>query len=96
MSDLLLDLDALDQLYKDLLSVSIAFSTIDWASDTTADAVGHHGLAGKVGDFADKWDDRRESTIESLDALWKQAKSVVDAFTDADQQLADILTEGAS
>lgn len=95
MSDLLLDLDALDSLYKDLLGVSCTFGRIDWASDAVASAVGHDGLAAKVNEFADSWDDRREKTVESLDALWKQAQSVVDGFREADQAMAEILTDGS-
>jgi len=49
-------------------------------------------LANAVEDFAGKWDDRRRSLIEDVNALKEQAAAVADAFENVDSSLVDALT----
>lgn len=96
MSDLELTDHVLEQLKNDLLHVSIAFSGIERVSDDLAHAVGHDGLEGKVRDFSSKWDDRRKTIIESLDALWKAAGAIRNTFDEVDVKMGNALTKGGS
>ncbi|KRC54959.1 MULTISPECIES: hypothetical protein [unclassified Nocardioides] len=88
MADLQINLDHLDQLFKDLLHTSIAFGEIEQVSKRTAAAVGHPALQHKVEDFSGKWDDRRKTIIESLDALWGAASHIGKTFTKVDGLIA--------
>jgi hypothetical protein len=91
MSELRLDTADLDQLFKDLLSVSIAFTEIERVSASVAGAVGQSDLEKRVSDFSTKWDDRRVKIIESVDALWKASHAISKTFDDLDRQMADAM-----
>lgn len=93
MSDLILDIDELKDLYLDLSNVRVSFGSIDEVSKSVADAVGHGGLEKKVRDFATKWDDRRDKIVSSLDALAESARSVATTFRDVDQGMGDALSQ---
>ncbi|MDO8382660.1 MAG: hypothetical protein Q7T17_06745 [Microbacterium sp.] len=49
-------------------------------------------LARAAEDFAGKWDDRRRTLIEEINALKEQASAVAEAFDAADSSLVDVLT----
>ena len=84
-------LDRLDQLWRDLCLVSAGFSSVEADCDGLADAVGHAGLARKVGEFESGWSVQRTKLTTSLDALWKQARTTHDAFVQTDAELARAL-----
>ena len=50
-------------------------------------------LEGKVREFSTKWDDRRKTIIESLDAMWNAASHVGKTFAKVDQLMAAELSE---
>ena len=91
MSDLKLDTQELRDLFRDLLSTSIAFSDIENLGNTAAEAVGHGGLGGRIHEFSNGWDDRRREIVIAVDTLWAAAQAVAQNFEDLDQQLKSSL-----
>jgi hypothetical protein len=59
---------------------------------TLAEHVGHGGLAGKVRDFADNWQSRRQEMVETIGSLGEVSENVGIAFEEWDAGLADAIT----
>lgn len=96
MADLDIRLDLLDQLVDDLAAIASEFEGADDFSDDVAAAVGHDELHGKVRDFAHKWNDKRKEMTAAVTALQGQIKSISEAFTKVDSELAKALEAGAN
>ncbi|WGX98374.1 hypothetical protein [Nocardioides sp. L-11A] len=94
MADLQID-SRLQDLYTDLRVVSCNFKDADYSSRVAADAVGHDLLAGKVRDFATKWDDRRPKIIAALDTLWQSAQAIDENFRGLDDKMASQMAQGS-
>lgn len=73
--------------------IAIEFSTAERIADETAGYTGHDGLAGKVHDFADKWDIARGKLEENLTTIADYLRAVVDTFDDLDTDLAASLEQ---
>lgn len=92
MSDQLrIDVGALDALWKDLCRASAVLGSAKYASSTLSEAVGHDDLKRRVEEFSGAWEHTRGTIVESMDAVWRQAKAIHETWVDADQQLAQIL-----
>ncbi|MDL9978207.1 hypothetical protein [Microbacterium candidum] len=96
MSDLILDLQRLDQLHRDLQAVIDEFKNASDFSHDVAHATGDDHLADKVRDFADRWNDKRKNMTESVEGLQKAVGAITENFTKVDQGLAKALEDGAS
>lgn len=68
--------------------VATEFEHANANSEDVADAVGHHGLAGKIHEFADNWDDKRGKMMEDIQQLAEAAKGTGEAFERLDTELA--------
>jgi len=92
MSDkLLIDMGALDDLWRSLCVVSAELGSAKYATDALKAAVGHHDLESRVGEFSGKWDHTRATIVEDVDTVWHQAKAIHQTWVGADQQLSQIL-----
>ncbi|WP_198410512.1 hypothetical protein [Mycetocola zhujimingii] len=96
MSDLEIRTDLLEQLKTDLDAIAKEFEKADGFSDDVANAVGHDELAGKVKDFAHKWNDKRADMTEAVKALQQQIEAISDAFNEADSELTKALEDAAA
>ena len=95
MSDLIINLQLLHQLRDDLDAVVKEFTNADDFSDDVATATGHENLGNHVEDFAHKWNDKRKSMTEAVEALRKKIDGITDGFTQVDDGLAKALTDSA-
>jgi hypothetical protein len=93
VSDLILDLQRLDQLHSDLQAVIAEFKGASDFSHDVADATGDDHLADKVRDFADRWNDKRKNMTESVESLQKAIAAITDNFSKVDQGLAKALED---
>jgi uncharacterized protein YukE len=93
VSDLILDLQRLDQLHSDLQAVVDEFTGASGFSHDVADATGDDHLADKVRDFADRWNDKRKNMTESVESLQKAIAAITDNFSKVDQGLAKALED---
>ena len=96
MSDLQINMTQLRGLANDLKSIADEFKNADNNSEDAADATGDDELRGKVQDFADKWSVKRAEMGENVTKLQGIIQSVVDTFTQVDDELAKALEEKAS
>lgn len=76
-----------------LRSVATEFSGAGDIADGYADAVGHGGLAERLRDFADEWDDRRAEMTESIAALAEVASKAGELYDEIESELVRCLTE---
>ena len=90
-----IDVGALDALWNDLSRASVVLGSAKYATSALSEAVGHDILKRRVEEFSGAWDHTRGTIVESMDAVWQQAKAIHGTWVDADQQLAQILrTDG--
>ncbi|GEM_PF-2576147 len=94
MSDLKIDLYELDGLYRNLVLASSVLSSIVYTTEQTKAAVGHQNLESRVGDFSRNWDHTRATIMDAMDTMWSETQAVVQAFTQADEQLGAALKGG--
>ncbi|GEB95975.1 hypothetical protein [Microbacterium lacticum] len=88
MADLRIDVAELTASASRAERIASEFSTAERIADETAGYSGHDGLAGKVHDFADKWDIARGKLEENLTTIADYLRAVVDTFDDLDTDLA--------
>ena len=62
---------------------------------TLAGHVGHGGLAGKVREFADNWQSRRQEMLETIGGLGEVSEGVGIAFEEWDSELARAISVDA-
>lgn len=94
MADLRIDVAELTASASRAERIASEFSTAERIADeTTAGYTGHDGLAGKVHDFADKWDIARGKLEENLTTIADYLRAVVDTFDDLDTDLAASLEQ---
>lgn len=82
MADLRIDVAELTASASRAERIASEFSTAERIADETAGYTGHDGLAGKVHDFADKWDIARGKLEENLTTIADYLRAVVDTFDD--------------
>ncbi len=93
MADLRIDVAELTASASRAERIASEFSTAERIADETAGYTGHDGLAGKVHDFADKWDIARGKLEENLTTIADYLRAVVDTFDDLDTDLAASLDQ---
>lgn len=93
MADLRIDVAELTASASRAERIASEFSTAERIADETAGYTGHDGLAGKVHDFADKWDIARGKLEENVTTIADYLRAVVDTFDDLDTDLAASLDQ---
>lgn len=93
MADLRIDVAELTASASRAERIASEFSTAERIADETAGYTGHDGLAGKVHDFAYKWDIARGKLEENLTTIADYLRAVVDTFDDLDTDLAASLDQ---
>lgn len=88
MSDLIIDGDSLQATAGRIRQVLDSFATAGSDAHEAADHVGHHGLAGRVKEFADGWDIHRGRFSEELGHIADAFEAVDETFTDLDNRAA--------
>jgi len=89
--DLRLDLGALEAMRGEMQAVVTEFQKAEQFSHDVAGSVGHPGLAGKVDDFAGKWNIHRKQILEKLVFVSDSLDSIHDTFVELDERLASQL-----
>ncbi|MBM6406062.1 hypothetical protein JQN72_17635 [Phycicoccus sp. CSK15P-2] len=92
MADIVVKSD-LDNLLGDL---RFLISEFQGALDLQNDDKGIWGQLNanlSMGDFAFNWTANRDAMVKDMKALEKQVEQVIEAWTDADQQLVESLSE---
>ncbi|CAN5368876.1 hypothetical protein BH09ACT5_BH09ACT5_16310 [soil metagenome] len=92
MADLKLDMTELAAVKGQIQTVFDILDNSALFKDDTANAVGHSGLAAKVREFSDNWNDRREDVVERLTYVKDTIDKIESQFTDVDGQLYTSLT----
>lgn len=90
------DLETLNAARIDVQRIHSEFEQATARTDRLADSVGHAGLADRVQAFADNWDHRRTELADQLAVVRDHLRTVVDGFTQTDQQLAEAITQQES
>lgn len=88
MSDIRITYAQLDGAVSHLDAVARQFAATDATSEAAAAAVGHDGLADRIREFADCWDDSRERFQEAAERLADAVGEIAAAFRAADARLA--------
>ena len=96
MADLKLDADELRASATRADRIAGDMSSAERIASETAGYTGHDGLAGKVHDFADKWDIARGKLEENLTTIADYLRALVDTFDDLDTNLEASLEESAA
>lgn len=86
--DLDFNLTQLNDLFHDLVAVRENFEHAEKFSDEVSSAVGHATLANRVQDFADQWNDKRDSMIERLAEMATAVDTIHDSFITVDMELS--------
>lgn len=76
---------------RSLRFVATEFANAGDISDEYAAIVGHSGLADRLREFADNWDDKRAGMVDAIQGLGEASKGIGSAFVDADNQMYDAL-----
>lgn len=92
MPDIEVDTDLLRTTGSQLMDIVDALSGAKDDAAALADHVGHGGLAGRVRDFADNWQSRRQEMLETIGGLGEVSRDVGIAFEEWDSGLADAIT----
>lgn len=92
MPDIQVDPEQLMEAGGQLMGIVDAFTYANDDAASLADQVGHRGLAGKVRDFAQNWQSRRQEMLEVIGNLGEVSEGVGIAFEEWDRELANALT----
>jgi hypothetical protein len=92
MSDFKVDTEVLRNAGAQLRDVVGALQGAKDDAATLAEHVGHGGLAGRVRDFADNWQSRRQEMLETIGSLGEVSENVGIAFEEWDSELATAIT----
>jgi uncharacterized protein YukE len=95
MADLLVRSSTLEGAVNDLTAVIDEFSNAEEFSNQLAEAVGHDQLKDTVRNFGDGWNKKRTEMVELSTGVRDSIRSINDAFTQADADLATALDEPA-
>jgi hypothetical protein len=87
--DLQYSIDLLDGFGGRLVTLGTSMKDDKALDDLGADDLGHQRLVDAVRDFNDAWDDNRELVGTKVENLGQMASQSAEAFTEADQELAD-------
>ncbi|MFF3460907.1 hypothetical protein [Streptomyces sp. NPDC002619] len=90
-SDLIVNVDLLVESEAHLKSIQKELKGLNHRKDDMRPYWGSGGIADKMGDFVDNWDDYRTKMLESIKTVGELVKSTIDGFTGLDAQLANEL-----
>lgn len=76
---------------RSLRYVATEFANAGDITEEYSSVVGHGGLAGRLRDFADNWDDKRAEMLEAIQGLGEATEGIGSAFTEADNEMYDAL-----
>jgi len=88
VSDLKISNDILDELQSGLKSIVDQLNGSTNFSSEIEGLVGHSGLAGKVGDFANKWSVHRGKMINGTTAIHDSVALINSTFDKTEKELA--------
>jgi hypothetical protein len=88
MSDLVVEVDVIERMRGDLGRIRREFENANQNSESTAEAVGHPGLAEHVRNFAHNWDNRRRDLVEQIETIEGQLDNLQEQFDVTDRELA--------
>ena len=88
MPDIRIDLTAFESMVQKMATIEKGFADAEKFSQDVAGTTGHAGLAGKVDDFAAKWNIHRERIERELTFVHDAVKSIHDTFVELDERLA--------
>lgn len=87
-------MDLLQDLASDLSALSRQFSGVSTSTGIGSD-VGAPEVRRALGSFTGNWSKHREKLVEAIDAVQKQAAESHTQFSKTDQELANVLLNGA-
>lgn len=96
MNGVRIDLARLSAAGSSLSVVKTEFEGAKSNGRALASAVGSDRLADALGDFTDKWDDRRADMVENIGSLAEAATGIADAFGQLDTEYAAALDGSAA
>ena len=88
MPDIRIDLSAFESMVQKMATIKNGFDSAESFSSQVAGTTGHDGLAGKVDDFATKWNIHRSRIEKELAFVHDAVKSIHDTFVELDERLA--------
>lgn len=95
--DIAIDLDRLDATAANVRELADHFDAAEGVAEDIGGLTGHDGLAGRIADFGDHWDNARTDLRDNLRYVADFLQAIVDTYRDLDLALADGLeTEDAS
>lgn len=88
MADLAYVLPTLAETAADLRSLATQFEGSGGAADRGAQAIGHRKVVEALDHFVDNWRTKRESLVDSLNAVADMSKACHDGFRQTDEKLS--------
>ncbi len=85
------DYEVLGDLGSQLAALRDEFDGVEDNIDGYKGAMGHDGVADKLGSFASNWSHKREEVAGNLDGVAQIASGAAGGYADADGQIADQL-----
>src|SRR5438067_159182 len=89
------DIPALKDMASRLAGLKEEFEHMSDMAHHYHDAVGHHRVADKLGDFATNWSEAREKLCEHLAQVAGYADSAAQAYAAQEQAISDATKGGA-
>lgn len=83
--------DVLEDTGRSLRYVATEFANAGDISDEYSRIVGHAGLAARLREFADNWNDKRAEMVDAIQGLGEATEGIGSSFTEADNQMYDAL-----
>lgn len=93
MSDLAYSITALTNLGTGLANLAGDLRSDGGLDNVSVEQVNSQRVVDAIDDFADDWDDNRESLARSIESIGKLASKAAETFADADRQLATEVRE---
>ena len=90
--DLAISTAKLQELGRKLRFIATEFENAEKIADNYREFVGHDGLAEKLEEFADNWDDTRESMTEAIASYGEAAQKAAELFEELETELVATLT----
>lgn len=88
MEDLYVDVDALQELSRQLGEVKASLERANEGVNRSEAALGSERLADAVGDFVKGWRDGRRHLVEEVDSLLGRIRTAIDTYLEQEAQLA--------
>lgn len=88
MSDLTYSISALENLGTGLADLAADLRSDGGLDHVTTEQVNSQRIVDALDNFADDWDDKRETLARSIESIGEMATTAAEGFADADAQLA--------